>query len=201
MKRTVQVIWALGLSVPVAAALSMLPAAAAAQSGQTIQMVATAYGPSAKDNYPYGATDYFGRPLAAGDVAVDPSVIPLGTHLYISGYNSPYLSAGGFYAVANDTGGAIGGNRVDIFINMPDSQVSNFGIQNVTVTILGSAGAAGNGGSVTQPLGAQGTTQTNAPQQVATTAASGLAPWHHVRWADGTWRWADWRSFVRPTWH
>ncbi|EQD34508.1 3D domain protein, partial [mine drainage metagenome] len=82
---------------------------------QTITMVATAYGPSAADNYPYGATDYFGKPLVAGDVAVDPSVIPLGTRLYITGYSSPYLPAGGFYAVARDTGGAIQGKRVDIY--------------------------------------------------------------------------------------
>jgi len=104
---------------------------------KTISLTATAYGPSAQDNYPYGAVDYFGNPLVAGDVAVDPSVIPLGTKLWVTGYNSPNLPAGGFLATADDEGGAIKGNRLDIYINEPDSIVSNFGIQGVTVYVLG----------------------------------------------------------------
>jgi 3D (Asp-Asp-Asp) domain-containing protein len=103
---------------------------------QTLTLVATAYGPSRHDNFPYGAVDYFGRPLQPGDVAVDPSVIPLGTHLWISGYHSPYLPAGGFEAVAVDTGGAIQGNRIDIFIDGGPNAVASFGIQRVTVTVL-----------------------------------------------------------------
>lgn len=195
MKRTLKLIWALGLGMPIAAALSTAPAAAAAvQGGQTIQMVATAYGPSPKDNYPYGATDYFGKPLVAGDVAVDPSVIPLGTHLYVSGYSSPYLPAGGFYAVAEDTGGAINGNRIDIFINLPDSQVSTFGIQHVTVTVVGPSGAVATPttGSVSQ----SSTQQPAAPQGVVNAPGS-----LQVRWDQGHWRWDNWRSFVRPNWH
>lgn len=101
-----------------------------------MSLVATAYAPTLKDNYPYGPVDYYGKPLKAGDVAVDPRVIPLGTKLYVSGYHSPNLPAGGFTATANDTGGAIKGNRLDIFINASESQVSNFGIQRVTVCIL-----------------------------------------------------------------
>jgi 3D (Asp-Asp-Asp) domain-containing protein len=104
---------------------------------RTVTMVATAYGPSLQDNYPYGATDYFGQPLRVGDVAVDPSVIPLGTRLFITGYNSPYLPPGGLYAVADDEGDAIRGDRIDIFINGTESQVNSFGIQDVRVTILG----------------------------------------------------------------
>ena len=38
-------------------------------------------------------------------VAVDPSVIPLGTRLYIPGYG---------FAVAGDTGGGIKGNMIDL---------------------------------------------------------------------------------------
>lgn len=104
--------------------------------GKTLTLVATAYAPTAKDNYPYGPVNYFGQPLKFGDVAVDPRVIPLGTKLYVYGYHSPLLPAGGFTAVANDEGGAIKGNRLDIFINGSESQVSTFGIQTVHVKIL-----------------------------------------------------------------
>lgn len=102
-----------------------------------LNLTATAYGPSLQDNYPYGATDYFGRPLIPGDVAVDPSVIPLGTRLWITGYSSPVLPQGGFMARAVDEGDAIQGNRVDIYINGSEATVSNFGVQHVTAYILG----------------------------------------------------------------
>ena len=39
-------------------------------------------------------------------IAVDPRVIPLGTKVYVEGYG---------YAVAADTGGAIKGNKIDVF--------------------------------------------------------------------------------------
>ncbi len=102
----------------------------------TIDLTATAYGPSLQDNYPYGATDYFGRPLIPGDVAVDPNVIPLGTRLFVAGYTSPVLPKGGFVARAVDEGDAIQGRRIDLFINAPESTVSNFGVQRVTAYIL-----------------------------------------------------------------
>lgn len=59
-------------------------------------------------------------------VAVDPDIIPLGTKLYIDGYG---------YAVAGDTGGAIKGRRIDLF--MPDrSDALKWGRRTVKVTIL-----------------------------------------------------------------
>ena len=59
-------------------------------------------------------------------IAVDPSVIPLGSKVYIKGY--------GEYTAA-DTGGAIKGNRIDVFI--PSEQAAlNFGRKQLTVTIL-----------------------------------------------------------------
>jgi 3D (Asp-Asp-Asp) domain-containing protein len=105
-------------------------------SGRTLDLVATAYGPTLQDNYPYGPVDAFGDPLKPGDVAVDPHLIPLGTHLWVSGYRSPYLPAGGFCAVARDTGGAIKGRRIDIFLDGTEAQVNSFGIQRVTAVIL-----------------------------------------------------------------
>ena len=100
-------------------------------------MIATAYGPSLQDNYPYGATDVYGDPLQSGMIAVDPSVIPLRSYVWVSGYTNPNLPQGGFLGRAMDTGSAIQGHRIDIFINAPDTTVSNFGIQPVTVTLLG----------------------------------------------------------------
>lgn len=111
----------------------------AASTGQTMTMEATAYGPSLQDNYPYGPTDYFGQPLTAGDIAVDPTVIPLRTCLYVTGYSSPNLPTGGFIGEADDEGGAIKGMHVDLYMNASPSKVSNFGIQTVKVTVLGPA--------------------------------------------------------------
>lgn|GEM_PF-3226887 len=147
---------ALGL---LSAAVVGAPAlAASAPVGETIAMVATAYGPSAADNYPYGPTDYFGQPLTAGDVAVDPSIIPLKTCLYVTGYSSRSLPAGGFIGEADDTGGAIKGDRVDLFMNVSPAQVSNFGIQHVTVKVLGPANtAAGSGTAACSQYSAGGT--------------------------------------------
>jgi 3D (Asp-Asp-Asp) domain-containing protein len=112
--------------------------ASTASAATTMTMEATAYGLTAQDNYPYGATDYFGQPLTAGDIAVDPSVIPLGTCLRVTGYSSPYLPKGGFVGEADDTGGAIQGEHIDIFEDLDnEAEISNFGIQYVQVTILG----------------------------------------------------------------
>jgi len=120
-----------------AGAMAAAPVFAASAPGTTLDMVATAYGPTAQDNYPYGATDYFGQPLTQGDIAVDPSVIPLKTCLYVTGYSSPYLPAGGYIGEADDEGDAIQGDRVDLYYNGTESQINQFGIQNVQVTILG----------------------------------------------------------------
>ena len=75
--------------------------------------------------------------LQAGMVAVDPSVIPLKSYVYVKGYKDSYLPQGGFLGHAMDTGGAIKGMRVDIFMNDNPTIVSNFGVQPVTVYVLG----------------------------------------------------------------
>ncbi len=61
-----------------------------------------------------------------GVVAVDPSLIPLGTRLYIEGYG---------YAVAGDTGGSIQGRRIDLCYNDYGEAVQ-FGRQEVKVYLL-----------------------------------------------------------------
>lgn len=59
-------------------------------------------------------------------VAVDPSVIPLGSKLYVEGYG---------YAIASDTGGAIKGNKVDLYLNST-SQCMNWGRRQVNVLVI-----------------------------------------------------------------
>ena len=61
-----------------------------------------------------------------GTVAVDPSVIPLGTKLYIEGYG---------FATALDTGSAINGAEVDVFLDSKSS-CRSWGVRNVRVYIL-----------------------------------------------------------------
>lgn len=59
-------------------------------------------------------------------IAVDPSVIPLGSRVYVEGYG---------YAVAGDTGGAIQGNRVDVFFPTK-AGAYGWGSRQVKITIL-----------------------------------------------------------------
>lgn len=104
---------------------------------KAFHMVATSYGPSLADNYPYGPVDAFGQPLQNGMIAVDPRVIPLHTVLYVTGYHDNYLPQGGYLGQAMDTGGAIKGYRVDLFINANPRVIGDFGVQQVTVYELG----------------------------------------------------------------
>ncbi|UOF89945.1 LysM peptidoglycan-binding domain-containing protein [Fodinisporobacter ferrooxydans] len=106
------------------------------QYSQEISAKATAYTASAASNGSWGAVDYFGNPLKLGTVAVDPSVIPLGSKLYITGYSFNGLPTGGMFATASDVGGGIQGNHIDMFIPTSDANASNFGIQNVKVYIV-----------------------------------------------------------------
>ena len=58
-------------------------------------------------------------------MAVDPSVIPLGTNVFIPNYG---------HAVAADTGGAIVGNRIDLCMESFED-CYNFGRQNIEVFV------------------------------------------------------------------
>jgi 3D (Asp-Asp-Asp) domain-containing protein len=97
---------------------------------------ATAYTAAASENGKWGAVDYFGDKLKVGTIAVDPKMIPLGTKLYVTGYDYNGLPQGGMIATATDIGGSIKGNRIDIFVPGVTSQAKSFGIQNVKVFVL-----------------------------------------------------------------
>lgn len=71
----------------------------------------------------YGAA---GGHCVYGTCAVDPSVIPYGTKLYITGYG---------YAVANDCGSAVKGNVVDLYMHN-NSECSSWGRRYVKVYVL-----------------------------------------------------------------
>ena len=67
-----------------------------------VRVEATAYSSMEPGMSAYTAT---GTLCRYGVIATDPSFIPLGTRVYIPGYG---------YAVAEDTGGAIVGNKIDV---------------------------------------------------------------------------------------
>ncbi|MFQ9980357.1 MAG: 3D domain-containing protein, partial [Finegoldia magna] len=94
-------------------------------SGRTITMRSTAYTSDPSENGGYSTTA-MGTAIRYGVAAVDPNVIPLGTRLYIEGYG---------YARAEDTGGAIKGNKIDLVFGSK-SQSNNWGRRTVRVTIL-----------------------------------------------------------------
>lgn len=102
--------------------------AAAASSNQggyylTVEATAYSYNEAGLSNYTADGTNLINDPQV---IAVDPSVIPLGSYVEIPGY--------GIYRAA-DTGGAIYGNRIDVhLVNLND--VYNFGRRTITIRVL-----------------------------------------------------------------
>ena len=99
-----------------------------------IECVATAYDDSAQSQGKWAGQTATGRKPAYGVIAVDPKVIPLNSQLYIESADGGQSWVYGF-AVAGDTGGAIKGNKVDLFYNTRE-QCYNFGKRNCIVYIL-----------------------------------------------------------------
>jgi len=93
------------------------PIQPASGSGKQLTVVATAYSL-------HGGTAS-GLPTGPGVVAVDPTVIPLGTRMYIPGYGP---------GIAADTGTAIKGLRIDLWFPKL-SQAENWGRRTVTITL------------------------------------------------------------------
>ena len=101
-----------------------------------LRVRATAYtadynstGKSPGDPY-FGITSTGARaernPSGYSTIAVDPRVIPLGTKLWVDGYG---------YAIAEDVGGAIKGNEIDLYFSS-SSQIWDWGARNVDIYIL-----------------------------------------------------------------
>ena len=75
--------------------------------------------------YALGGRTSTGLPVGWGVAAVDPSVIPLGTHMTVPGYGE---------AVAADIGGAIHGAVVDLWFPTV-AQANAWGRRAVTVVL------------------------------------------------------------------
>ena len=89
-------------------------------NGKEMKVRATAYA-----NDPITATGKKPRPYHT--LAVDPKVIPYGTRVYIPEFNKVFI--------AEDCGGAIKGNRIDIYMNN-EFECRQWGVRNITIIIL-----------------------------------------------------------------
>lgn len=87
-----------------------------AAGGASLTATATAYC--------LGGRTATGMPVGRGIIAVDPDVIPLGSRVHVSGYGD---------AIAADTGGAIIGNKIDVWLTCDEAYA--WGVRSVTVTV------------------------------------------------------------------
>lgn len=87
-----------------------------ASGGSSFSVTSTAYC--------LGGTTATGMPVGYGIIAVDPRVIPLGSRVHVSGYGD---------AIAADTGGAIRGNKIDVWLSCGEAMA--WGVRTVTVTV------------------------------------------------------------------
>ncbi|MBU3112859.1 3D domain-containing protein [Clostridium lacusfryxellense] len=102
--------------------------AAPNSSGKTLYVKATAYyafnGPN--NTYTASGARAVRNPSGFSTIAVDPSVIPLGTRLYVEGYGN---------AIAADKGSSVKGNYIDCFFDTKQEAIS-FGVRRLKVQIL-----------------------------------------------------------------
>jgi 3D (Asp-Asp-Asp) domain-containing protein/peptidoglycan hydrolase CwlO-like protein len=95
-------------------------------------------GDTYKATFSMSATAYSGGGLTAlglkpvrdpanlSTIAVDPSIIPLGTKVYIPGYG---------YAICSDTGGSVKGNKIDLYMNSIE-ECFRWGRRTVTLHVI-----------------------------------------------------------------
>lgn len=89
----------------------------------TFSMTATAY---TGGSYTAMGLKPVRDPNGLSTISVDPNVIPLGSKVYVEGYG---------YAIASDTGGAIKGNKIDLYMNSLQECYS-FGRRTVILHII-----------------------------------------------------------------
>jgi 3D (Asp-Asp-Asp) domain-containing protein len=90
---------------------------ASAAGGRSITVAATGYA--------LGGSTATGLPVGWGIVAVDPSVIPLGSHISVPGYGE---------AVAADTGGSVTGATIDLWFPTV-AQANAWGRRTITIVV------------------------------------------------------------------
>lgn len=93
------------------------------QYKETFTMEATAY---TGDTVTATGTTPIRDKNSLSTIAVDPTIIPLGSKVYIPGYGK---------AIAADTGSAIKGKRIDLFLNSEEECI-NWGRQTVNLYII-----------------------------------------------------------------
>lgn len=103
--------------------ISYLPTNSSGSYISTYSMTATAY---TGGTYTAMGLRPVRDPNGLSSVAVDPNVIPLGSKVYVEGYG---------YAIASDTGGAIKGNKIDLYMNSVQECFA-FGRRTVTVHLV-----------------------------------------------------------------
>lgn len=100
-----------------------LPAGTAAAEGRALYVTATAYSAQDPGNSAYTAS---GTLVRHGVIAVDPSVIPLGSRVFIPDYGE---------AVAEDIGWGIQGDMIDVAFDTHEEALM-FGRQNIEIYLL-----------------------------------------------------------------
>ncbi len=104
---------------------------------KVMDMKATSYTASFADTGKHPGDPGFGITATGvkakrGIIAVDPRVIPLGTRVYVE---VPGAAPDYGYAVAADVGGAIKGNKIDVYLDSSGA-VNAWGVKKVKVYIL-----------------------------------------------------------------
>lgn len=98
----------------------------------TDQYLATAYTKTDDGCDDYTAT---GSQVHVGVVAVDPSVVPYGTRMFIVTNDGQYIYG---IATAEDCGSGVNGKRLDLYMDTT-AECFQFGVRNCTVYFLGDA--------------------------------------------------------------
>jgi 3D (Asp-Asp-Asp) domain-containing protein len=106
----------------VAAMLASIPA------DKILTVSATAYTTERQEN----KVTATGTTARVGAIAVDPKIIPYGTRMYVLASDGSWVYG---YASAEDCGGGIKGNKIDLFFDTYDECIQ-FGVKDAVVYIL-----------------------------------------------------------------